>query len=304
MPKVSIIIPYYNGHRFITDALNSIRDQTYNDYEVIIVDDHSNIESFNLLKEVVNNYSINIKIIRHEHNKGIPSTRNSGINHSTGEYIAFLDQDDLWYKEKLQAQLDIFSEYKDVGIVYTDITVNNIKKSYKNRLPNPYNLSFAELKQRIFNYWIFSSCSTLLIKKECFGEKGLFNTELYSGEEIEFAMRIIPDYKIYWIDQPLVNKRKHKGNASNSLKNQLKVEEDLLSKFIEIFPEYSNFKNRRLSKIYSNYAKFYTDAHAFKESAKLAFAAFTLNPLNKKTYLIFPYLILQILQYRNSQRLK
>lgn len=302
MPKVSIIIPYYNGHRYIADALNSITDQTYNDYEVIIVDDHSNIESFNHLKEVVNNYPIHIKIIRHERNKGIPSTRNSGIIHSTGEYIAFLDQDDIWFKEKLQTQIDIFSEYEDVGIVYTASQLNNIKQPYKSKLPNPYTLNFDDLKQRIFNHWIFSSCSTLLIRKECFRKKGLFNTELYSGEEIEFAMRIIPEYKIFLIDQPLVNKRKHKENASNSLKNQLKVEEDLLSKFIEIFPEYSNFKNNRLSKIYSNYAKSYIDAHAFKESVKLVCSAFSLNPLNKKTYLIFPYLILQILKYGNSER--
>ncbi|TVL98276.1 MAG: hypothetical protein CV087_21595 [Candidatus Brocadia sp. WS118] len=300
MPKVSIVIPYYNGNRFISDALNSIMDQSYSDYEVIIVDDHSNMESYDHLKEVVNNYPIHIKIIRHEQNKGIPSTRNSGILHSTGEYIAFLDQDDVWYKDKLQTQINIFSEYKDIGIVYTDSKINNIKKPYKRKLPNPYDLDFAELKQRIFNYWIFSSCSTLLIRKECFEKKGLFNTELYSGEEIEFAMRIIPDYKIFLIDQPLVNKRKHKSNASNSLKSQLTVEEYLLSKFIEIFPEFSIFKNSRLSKIYSNYAKSYIDVHAFRESAKLAFTALSLNPLNKKIYLLFPYFILQILKYGNS----
>jgi glycosyltransferase involved in cell wall biosynthesis len=130
MPQISIIIPAYNQAKYLPDAINSIIDQSFEDWECIIVNDGSSDNT----REVVNPYLGNRKFIYIEqHNNGLAATRNRGINESSGRYIQFLDADDVIDHTKLKKQFSILSKHKDPALSYTDYfssTEYDLKRPY------------------------------------------------------------------------------------------------------------------------------------------------------------------------------
>ena len=125
MCKISIIVPCYNAEDFIRETLESIERQTYNNYEVFVIDDASSDGSIEIVKDFINITSINIQLIQNKKNKGVSYSRNIGIKRSNGEYIAFLDSDDTWEPEKLEKQINIFESKgnDEVGVVYTGVNI-------------------------------------------------------------------------------------------------------------------------------------------------------------------------------------
>ena len=109
---VSIVIPTYNRESFIKKALDSVMEQTFRDFEVVVIDDGSTDRT----KDIVSGYGDNVHYYYQE-NRGIAGARNPGIKKSTGDYIAFLDSDDYWIPEKLQRQLALFHEHPEYGMV-------------------------------------------------------------------------------------------------------------------------------------------------------------------------------------------
>src|SRR5438128_2256003 len=117
MPKVSVIIPTYNRAGFLRAAVQSVLDQTFTDFDVVIVDDASQDETQSVVERLQDK---RIRCIRHPTNRRIAATRNTGIVNSTGEYIAFLDDDDQWLPEKLAKQVAMLDgSALSVGAVYT-----------------------------------------------------------------------------------------------------------------------------------------------------------------------------------------
>ena len=105
MELISIIIPYYKKKEFIFETLNSINNQSYKNYEILIIYDDENLNDLKYLKDIVNEKK-NIRILINEKNSGAGISRNNGIIKAKGEFIAFLDSDDYWHKEKLLKQLN------------------------------------------------------------------------------------------------------------------------------------------------------------------------------------------------------
>ena len=121
MKKVSIIIPLYNEEKYIKDAINSILEQDYSNYEIIVIDDGSTDNSYNIVNNIKDK---RIKLFRFKKNKGVGEARNLGIKKASGDYLAFLDADDYWEKDKLK-------EYKvarDELMRERDLTLNIAKK--------------------------------------------------------------------------------------------------------------------------------------------------------------------------------
>ena len=117
-PIVSIIIPTFNRAGMIHRAIESIKLQTFNDWELIVVDDASTDST----EEIIQTYMRDdqrIRYIKHEKNQGGSAARNSGIKNSKGSYIALLDDDDRWYPEKLRLQYDYLQNYPETGLVYS-----------------------------------------------------------------------------------------------------------------------------------------------------------------------------------------
>ena len=133
-PTVSIILPTYNRAHTLRKAVDSILNQTYKDFELIVVDDGSTDDTYNLIKSI-NDYRI--VYVKHEKNKGAAAARNTGIKLAKGKYIAFQDSDDEWYSHKLEKQMEIIENNKLIDIVYSSFFL--IKNGQKYLYPQKKN---------------------------------------------------------------------------------------------------------------------------------------------------------------------
>jgi len=181
MPKVSVIIPTYNRAKLLPRAVNSVLNQTFKDFELIIVDDASTDNT----EEVVRRYKDHrIKYIRHKTNKGISISTNEGINKSKGQYIAFQDSDDEWLPEKLKKQMEIITCESNIGVVYTGyIRISPTKKDYlpsKEVIRKNGNLHHDLLREN------FIAKPTTLIPKKVLDEVGLFDENISQLVDWEF----------------------------------------------------------------------------------------------------------------------
>ncbi|MDN5940438.1 MAG: glycosyltransferase [Nitrospira sp.] len=120
MPRVSIIIPAYNCARYIGRALDSVCAQTYKDYEILVVDDGSTDDT----KDVVMQYGRKVTYL-YQQNRGVSAARNHAISKSSGELLAYLDADDMWYPEKLERQVAFLDAHHECGMIHSEISVIN-----------------------------------------------------------------------------------------------------------------------------------------------------------------------------------
>jgi len=168
MSKVSVIIPTYNCVNYLLSAMESVFAQTYQDFEVIVVDDGSTDGT----REVLSPYTDKIKYIYQE-NRGVSSARNRGVRESVGEYIAFLDADDVWVGEdKLSIQVDVLERNEKVGLVYGKMAmVDSSGKQYGIKPEKTVGPTFKELIETGGHI----PTSTVLVRKKCFEKAGYFD---------------------------------------------------------------------------------------------------------------------------------
>lgn len=206
-PLVSVIIPSYNQADFIDEAIGSVLNQQYANLEIIVVDDGSTDNTKCLLEK----YQSKITYIFQE-NKGPSSARNRGLICAKGEYIAFLDADDLWTSQKLNLQIQAIREDNAIGIVGCGFyVIDKTGKIVKTWVPKKYRDEDSFLSDlRIRN--IFGNPSVALMRRECLEKVGVFKEHLRFGEDWDMWLRVAKLYKLKMIDIPLVKFRKHFEN--------------------------------------------------------------------------------------------
>lgn len=198
--KVNIILPTYNRAQLIARAIKSVLNQTYRDFEIIVVDDGSTDNTEEVVKKIDDK---RIRYIRHKENKGAAAARNTGIKASKDQYIAFQDSDDEWPPEKIEKQIIAFENVSPkVGVVYTGFwkTQDN-KKVY---MPS-FNIKSKEgdIHKSLLK-GNFIGTPTTLIKRECFERTGMFDEKLPILEDWELWIRISKYYHFKYIDAPLL----------------------------------------------------------------------------------------------------
>ncbi len=204
MSKFSVVIPLYNKEDFIKNSLNSVLSQTFQDFEIIIIDDCSTDRSLSIVKHFIDK---RIKIIEHSKNKGLSASRNTGINTASAEYIAFLDADDLWkpgFLEKIDFLIETYPQASLFATKY-DVLLKNNKtlehqfqiKDFTNHgiIPNFFE---NNLNQSIF----YPSC--LCVQKKVFESIGLYNESINYSEDVDFNIRSQADFKFAYSDEALV----------------------------------------------------------------------------------------------------
>ncbi len=193
MPRVSVIIPTHNRAHLLNRAVQSVLDQTYQDFEIIITDDASTDNTEELVKGFNDG---RIQYYRHEKNQGGSAARNTSMKHASGEYFAFLDSDDEWFPDKLEKQLTAFEKGENkLGVVYTDF-------DYKSELAKTkYS---GNISQSILVVNFVGTTSTPLVKKECFDKTGFFDAALPCGQDWDMWIRLAQHYEFYFIDEVLV----------------------------------------------------------------------------------------------------
>lgn len=211
MPKISVIIPAYNAMAYLPKTIKSVLNQTFDDFEVIVINDGSSdgIENwFSHLQEP------RVKLISQE-NKGLAGARNTGIATSKSEYIAFLDADDLWEPTKLAKQLHIMEKYPEVGLVYTWVALINEKGEFTGRIFE--NSAEGYVWKQVIERNVVECGSVALVRRQCFETCGVFDQNLRSFvEDWDMWLRIASVYPFKVVKEPLVYYRQLSTSASRN----------------------------------------------------------------------------------------
>lgn len=197
-PTVSIIISTYNRASWLAYAIDSVLDQTFRDFELIVIDDGSTDETPTLVAK----YGDRIRYYV-QPNRGPASARNLGIKWAQADLIAFLDSDDRWLKQKLQKQVSLMLNNPEIKICYTnEIWVRRGVRVNQKKIHQKY------------AGWIYQKClplciispSSVMIRREVFEAVGLFDEQFLVCEDYELWLRISHRFPIFFIDQPLIIK--------------------------------------------------------------------------------------------------
>jgi glycosyltransferase involved in cell wall biosynthesis len=209
MTKVSVIIPAYNAMRYLPQTLDSVLQQTFTDFEVVIVNDGS---SDNIVEWAPQLKDSRVRLIT-QVNQGVSAARNNGIANSTGEYIAFLDADDLWAPQYLEKQVNYLDKHPHVGVVYTWTQLID-------EFGNPINRIFAShasgmIWKELLGKDVISTGSSAMVRRRCLDNVS-FDTQLAHAEDLDFWLQIAQNYEFGVIKEPLTSYRQHPYNVTKN----------------------------------------------------------------------------------------
>lgn len=268
MPKVSVIIPTYNRAGYIVETLRSVFAQTFTDYEVIVVDDGSTDDTADVLKPFLDR----ITYIRKE-NGGQGSARNAGIRLAKGEYIAFLDSDDLWLPEKLDVQVKYLDEHPEMVLVFTDAVIffedaGSHKKMGEIRFSGR-DVSF----ERLFRMNFIPNLTTM-VRKSCFDLVGLFNEsrDLIGGEDYEMWLRIAMRFSLAHIPKITASYRHHDNNVvGTDLEKNYSMHLRVIQSILKRYPDVPGKFGIDMHEYFKNY--FYCSGRNLYQSKNYKFAS-------------------------------
>jgi glycosyltransferase involved in cell wall biosynthesis len=277
MPKVSVIIPTHNRAELLRCAIVSVLNQSYQDFEIVVVDDASTDKT----PEVITSFNdVRIKCIRHEVKKGDAGSRNTGIRNSSGGFLAFLDDDDEWLPEKLQMQVDILGNSPPtVGCVYTGFL--KIDRGTGKILAVKITGKKGDLFQEMFlGNFIATAC--ILLRRECFERVGLFDERMPCNSDYDMWIRVAEHFHFECIREPLVIIHYAQGpKLSTSLPLVLQGWEMLFEKYNKVFMS----NKRRFSRFYYDVGILYFLNGDSGKSRRAMFKAIESCPLSVKYYL-------------------
>lgn len=207
-PKVSIIIPVYNGSNYLREAIDSTLAQTYKNMEVIVVNDGSN--DGGKTESIAKSYGDRIRYFSKE-NGGVSSALNFGIKVMTGEWFAWLSHDDLYLPNKLEEQINFLSEHPEAKVVACNMEIiDDSGKVLYTRINSLH--PTIKTGRQVLEVWVYA-CS-LLIHKTCFDTVGLFNTAYRTTQDLEMCLRLAYHYPIIYQPDVLCQHRKHSESDS------------------------------------------------------------------------------------------
>lgn len=248
-PRVSVILPCYNGARWVGQAIESVLAQTYRDFELIIIDDGSTDNS----KEIIASYLHDKRVhYIYQQNKGFSAALNRGIKESNGNLIGFIGHDDMWMPNKLEVQAKYFSEHKDVDLIHS----NYCSIDSKGRIIGVchfYIPNFSSRRKLIEHLFInnFIGFETALVKRRCFDEVGLFDERMVGFSDHDMWLRIAGKFNIAYVDLPLVKKREHELQLSKTrIEEELKDEFLMVIKAISLYPFLKKAERKKLAPLY------------------------------------------------------
>lgn len=237
MTKVSIVIPTYNRDTILDRAIDSALNQTLQDLEVIVVDDASTDET----ESIVNTYSDSrLKYTKHKKNQGGSAARNTGIECSNGEYIAFLDSDDSWKQRKLRSQVTTLERRSSEWIAaYCDFTQsrsNTVVEKIDNLVRRPTGLEGGEelIDHVLLRRFAHGGASTLLVRREAAEAISGFDPTFERYQDVEFLIRLLQTGKLAYVDEKFVLKN---DTGNPSAQTVVEASEHLNEKFADLISD-------------------------------------------------------------------
>ncbi|PIG95297.1 glycosyltransferase [Gloeocapsopsis sp. IPPAS B-1203] len=306
MVDVSIIIPAYNAEKTILTTIKSIQKQTCSNFELIVIDDGSTDKTCELLSTLS---EPKLKVFSYK-NGGLPVARNRGITHARGDYITFIDADDLWTPDKLELQLAALQESSEAGAAYSwTVFIDEEEKLLYAGKPLFFE---GNIYPHLLVENFICSGSNILVRRQFIESTGEFDASLKSAEDWDYNIRlarqchfvVVPKYQILY------------RKSSQAMSSKVDVMEKAIltvtdRAFCNAPAELQFLKNRSLAKTYQFFTKLYLEYALDRDGLKIASQriqkAFQLYPriaLDKETQRIFfKLLLLQLLPYRKAMQL-
>lgn len=298
MKKVSVVIPNYNYGRFLSEAIDSVLNQTCGPQEVIVVDDGSTDES----RDILDSYGAKIRVL-YQKNEGVGAARNKGAEMATTDFVAFLDADDYWCPTKLEKQLAVFQSDPDLGLVHCGLRYID----EKGELGEEYLVGGAgEVAMNLLRFEpvISAPGGACLIRKDVFMEVGGYDTnkDLHPSEDWELSYRIAKKYRFGFVREPLLYYRQHgKGGHLNIAR----MERAMLLAFGKAFSDpteavVQSIRSKSYGNLYLVLAGSYFHSGKTLDSLRCALKGISCYPLILTRFVQFPLRVVKRLFGKKS----
>ena len=277
---VSVIVPTYNRATLVSRAIESVLAQTYENFELIVVDDASTDDT----EVVVRGYDDErVTYLCHRRNSRVSAARNTGIDYASGEYLAFLDDDDEWFPTKLERQLNhLEAADLTMGMVYCWMEYHDAETPVRQYRP--------QLEGYIFEETVggqpIGACSTLVVRNEVVDEVGGFDESLPRGNDGDFIRRVAREYEVEYVPEVLVRHyvdheyERITDETSESIANAIKANEAKLKKFATELDEKPALKGA----IYARLGLRHCQLGHYRTGARYHLKAVRQDPLNPEIY--------------------
>lgn len=284
MPEISVVIPTYNTGELILEALNSVFEQSFSDYEIVVIDDGSTDGTRDILDPFINKIEY-----FYQENQGLAVARNTGLSKARGKYITYLDADDVWFPDNLALKYKLLEDDPDLAGIFSEFTMfdeNGIinlnatkelfpffartgfdypdifekHKKCSNNKGGSFDFYYGRIFDKLF-YGNFILPTSMLFRREFTENVGSFVPHMRTQQDYEYWLRFSQKYPFGFIDYPLVKYRRH----SKQLTDYTKIERifnavlEIINKYEEHFSVQGKVVvfNKRKAKLLSDFATFY-----------------------------------------------
>jgi glycosyltransferase involved in cell wall biosynthesis len=214
MPTISVVIPVYNGERTILETIKSVLNQTFSDFELIIINDGSHDQTLEMVERIQDS---RLKVFSYA-NAGLSASRNRGVYHACGEYISFIDADDLWTPDKLEAQLRVLQENPKAGVAYS--WTNYIDESGHFCRRGSYITATGNVHAKLLLVNFLENGSNPLICRQALIEVGGFEESLLAAEDWDMWLRLAARYDFVCVPSPQILYRVSANSMSTNILKQ------------------------------------------------------------------------------------
>jgi GT2 family glycosyltransferase len=294
MASVSVVIPVYNGERYIRETLKSVFAQTYQDREIICVDDGSEDASLKILKEIQESKESKNRIqVVQQPNMGQAGARNAGAKRGTGTYLAFLDQDDLWLPHKLERQVAVLESNPDTVMVHCDMDmIDELGRVTDQTLVSTTQKSVQKgpSLSQLFGWDPCINPSTMLIRRAAFDRIGGFDSELSRwGDDVDLMLRLKREGRFVFLEETGTQYRKHSTNFSGSGSDLMfrcadKFLQRLMTRYACESKRKKALLHRMLAQVYSDWGKMKMRSGSQSEAQHLLLRSLRYYPWKFRTY--------------------
>lgn len=232
LPLVTVIVPCYNHERYVTETIESIVNQTYENIELIVIDDGSKDNSVNIIQKLANKYGFTFI---HRANKGLSATLNEGLKLSKGKYFSAIASDDILMAEKIEKQVEFMELNPEYGMCYGKIVY------FENAIENTSEYLNSSKQGWVFDDLLidgsFIPAPSAFIRKKVFDIVGGYDETLWI-EDWDMWLKIAQKFQVGYVDEYLAYYRRHDTNISNQTLKMYEAEKIILNKY----RDYKNYE--------------------------------------------------------------
>ena len=292
MPVISVVIPAYNAETTILETIRSVQSQTFSDFEILLINDGSTDKTLELLSTID---EPRLKVFSFE-NGGLPVARNRGIDRAVGEYIAFIDADDLWTPDKLEFQVAVLQRQPESGVAYSWTKFINEEGDFLYAQKPIFFEGNVYPQLLIVNF--VANGSNILVRRQAIEAAGRFDTQLKSAEDWDYNIRLAADCPFALVPHYQILYRKSSGAMSSKVDVMEKANLFVIESAFQKAPiELQFLKKQSLSNTYKFFAKLYIEYVPTRDGIKQASRKF------KKALQLYPPCLLDLETLRLASKL-